>query len=60
MIAKLSEEIANAMRSADVRGKLQGMGSEPVGSTPEQFTAFRNAELTRVRALMAKAGISQP
>jgi tripartite-type tricarboxylate transporter receptor subunit TctC len=60
LIAKLSEEITIAMRSPDVRGKLQAMGSEPVGSTPEQFTAFRNAELTRVRALMAKAGITTP
>jgi len=33
------------------------MGAEPIGSTPEAFTAFRKAELARVRALMAKAGI---
>jgi tripartite-type tricarboxylate transporter receptor subunit TctC len=57
LIVRLAGEIANAMRSADLRGKLQSMGADPIGSTPEEFTAFRKAELTRVRALMAKAGI---
>ena len=57
LVTKLAGEIAAAMRSPDVSGKLQGMGAEPIGSTPEAFTAFRKAELARVRALMAKAGI---
>jgi tripartite-type tricarboxylate transporter receptor subunit TctC len=57
LIAKLAGEIAAAMRAPDVRAKLQGMGADPIGSTPEEFSVFRKAELARVRALMAKAGI---
>jgi tripartite-type tricarboxylate transporter receptor subunit TctC len=57
LIVKLAGGIAKAMRSPDVRGKLQSMGADPIGSTPEEFAAFRKAELARVRALMAKAGI---
>jgi tripartite-type tricarboxylate transporter receptor subunit TctC len=58
LIAKLSREIANAMRSPDVRSKLQGMGAEAIATTPEEFTVFRKAELTRIRALMSKVGIT--
>jgi tripartite-type tricarboxylate transporter receptor subunit TctC len=46
------------MRSPDVRSKLQGMGAEAIATTPEEFTAFRKAELTRIRALMSKVGIT--
>ena len=60
LIAKLAGELRAAMRAPEVSAKLQGMGAEPIGSTPEEFTAFRKAELTRVRALMAKAGITTP
>jgi tripartite-type tricarboxylate transporter receptor subunit TctC len=48
---------ASAMRAPDVRSRLQSLGAEPVGSTPEEFSAFRKAELVRVRELMSKAGI---
>jgi tripartite-type tricarboxylate transporter receptor subunit TctC len=57
VITKLAEEIAGAMRAPDVRAKLQSMGADSIGSTPEEFSAFRKAELARVRKLMAKAGI---
>ena len=40
-----------------VRAKLLGLGADPVGSTPEEFTAFRKAEYARVAKLVAKAGI---
>jgi len=57
VVAKLARAIAAAMRAPDVRSRLLGMGAEPVGSTPEEFAAFRMAELAKVRRLMSKAGI---
>ena len=57
VITKLGQAIAAAMRAPDVSSRLQSMGSDPVGSTPEAFSEFRKAELARVRVLMAKPGI---
>ena len=57
VIVTLAQAIADAMRAPDVRSRLQSVGAEPVGSTPEEFAAFRRAELAKVRKLMSKAGI---
>jgi tripartite-type tricarboxylate transporter receptor subunit TctC len=57
IVVKLSAELAGIMRMPDVRAKLVSLGADPIGSTAEEFAAFRNAELTRLKALVAKAGI---
>jgi tripartite-type tricarboxylate transporter receptor subunit TctC len=57
IVAKLSAELARVMQMPDVRAKLVSMGADPIGSTPDEFAAFRKAELTRLNALVAKAGI---
>jgi tripartite-type tricarboxylate transporter receptor subunit TctC len=57
IVVKLNGELARIMRAPDVRAKLVSMGADPIGSTPEEFAAFRKAELTRLKALVAKAGI---
>jgi tripartite-type tricarboxylate transporter receptor subunit TctC len=57
IVGKLSAELARIMRMPDVRAKLVSLGADPIGSTPEEFAAFRKAELTRLNALVAKAGI---
>ena len=57
IIVKLSAELARIMRMPDVRTKLVSIGADPIGSTPEEFAAFRQAEFTRLSALVAKTGI---
>jgi tripartite-type tricarboxylate transporter receptor subunit TctC len=57
IIARLANDISNIMRMPDVRAKLLGMGADPIGSTSEEFAAFRKAELIRLTKLVAKAGI---
>jgi tripartite-type tricarboxylate transporter receptor subunit TctC len=57
VVTKVSTELARIMRSADVRTKLVSMGADPIGSTPEEFAAFRQSEFTRLSALVVKAGI---
>ena len=44
VIKQLSEEIARIVRLDDVKARLEGMGTLPVGSTPDEFTAFIDAE----------------
>jgi tripartite-type tricarboxylate transporter receptor subunit TctC len=57
IIAKLSDEMAKIMRTPDVRTKLIGVGADPIGSTPEEFAAYRKAESAKLTKLVAKAGI---
>jgi tripartite-type tricarboxylate transporter receptor subunit TctC len=47
IINKVHAEVVKALNSTDVREKLVGMGSDPVGSTPEEFYAYIKLELER-------------
>ncbi len=44
IIKRVSEEVASIVRLDDVKARLEGMGTLPAGSTPEEFTAFIEAE----------------
>ena len=57
IIVKLSAELARSMQTPDVRTRLVSLGADPIGSTPEEFAAFRKAEFTRLSALVAKIGL---
>jgi len=51
---RLAGEIAKAVAMPEIRAKLEGLGLEPVGSKPEEFAAFVEAETARAAAI-AKA-----
>ncbi len=57
VVSRLSESIVKIMRMPDVREKLTGMGAAPVGTTPEEFAAFRKSEFAKLAKLVSKAGI---
>lgn len=57
IITKLSETIASSMRTAEMQSRLISLGADAIGSTPQEFASFRNAEFARVGALMQDAGI---
>jgi tripartite-type tricarboxylate transporter receptor subunit TctC len=57
IVSKLADEIAKIMRAPDVRNKLVGLGADPVGSTPEEFAAFRKTEFAKLAKLVARAGL---
>ncbi len=40
IIERLHSEILRALNSSDLRGRLLEAGADPVGSTPEEYTAF--------------------
>ena len=44
VLAKLHAEIVAALASDDVKAQLATQGSEPVGSSPQEFAAFLRAE----------------
>ncbi len=59
VIAKLHAEIVKDLKLPDVRERITALGFEPVGSTPQEFGVFLQAELAKwakvARALGAKA-----
>ena len=56
---KLQAEIGRALKNPDIRGKLVQQGADPVGSTPEEFSAYMRTETAKwakvVKASGAKA-----
>lgn len=55
MIAKLNGEILNALKAPDVQEFMAREGGEPVGSTPEELTAYFKREVAKY-ARVIRAG----
>jgi tripartite-type tricarboxylate transporter receptor subunit TctC len=56
IVAKLSAEIGRILRLQDVRDKLLALGSEPAGSTPEEFGAYIRAEMLKWSKIVKDSG----
>jgi len=57
IIERLNGEIVRALNSPDLRGRLTSLGAEPVGNTPEQYTAFVQNEIAKWAKVIKAAGI---
>ena len=57
IIDRLHGEIVRALRSPDLRERLQGLGADPVGNTPEQYTTFMQNEIAKWGKVIKAAGI---
>src|SRR5688572_3408595 len=57
IIDKLHAEIVRALNSPDLKERLQGLGADPVGNTPEQYTAFMQNEIAKWAKVIKAAGI---
>jgi tripartite-type tricarboxylate transporter receptor subunit TctC len=57
IIDRLHSEIVRALNSPDIRERLQGLGADPVGNTPEQYTAFMVNEIAKWTKVIRAAGI---
>ncbi len=58
VVAKLSLDARRVLQAPDVREKMLGLGSEPVGNTPEEFARFIRADQAKWSRLMKQAGIA--
>jgi tripartite-type tricarboxylate transporter receptor subunit TctC len=56
VVDKLSAAIAKAVKSPDVVEKIQGLGSEAVGSTPEEFSATLKKDRERWVPIIKASG----
>jgi tripartite-type tricarboxylate transporter receptor subunit TctC len=54
---KLSSEIHKAVTQTDLRERLKGLGTTPIGSTPAELTAFQRADIERWTKVVKTAGI---
>ena len=57
IIDRLHTEIVRALKSPEVRDRLQGLGADPVGNTPEQYSAFIQSEIAKWDKVIKAAGI---
>ena len=57
IIAKLSEELARIVRIPEVRASLLAQGSEPAGSTPDEFARFLRAEIDKWARIAKVSGM---
>jgi tripartite-type tricarboxylate transporter receptor subunit TctC len=57
IVEKLSAEVARIVRLPDVAQRFQLDGAEAVGSTPQEFAAFLNAETRKWGKVIRDAGI---
>jgi tripartite-type tricarboxylate transporter receptor subunit TctC len=57
ILERLHTEIVRALQSTEVREKLQGLGADPVGNTPEQYAAFMQSEIAKWAKVIKAAGI---
>ncbi len=56
-VAKLAAETTRILALPDVRERMLAAGVEPVGGTPEQFTAFVGSEMVKWGKVAKAAGI---
>jgi tripartite-type tricarboxylate transporter receptor subunit TctC len=57
IVTRLYKETVQALHASDVSEKLSGLGADPVGSTPEQFGAFMQAETAKWARVVREANI---
>jgi len=58
IVTALSNELVRLVRKPDVRSKLQNAGAEPVGSHPDEFTAFIAADYDKWSKVIRAANIT--
>ena len=57
IVARLNKDIISALENAQVQQRLAEDGSEPLPSTPNEFTAFIKSETVRWAPVIKAAGI---
>jgi len=56
IVTRLHDELVKALNRPDVRERIVADGSEPVGSSPEEFRQFMLADLAKCAKLVKESG----
>ena len=57
VVAKIQADAAKVIHLPEVRERLQGLGADPVGSTPAELTAAMKADYDRYGTIIRRLGI---
>jgi len=57
ILDRLHTDIVRALNAPDTRERLLGLGADPVGNSPEQYTAFMKNEIAKWAKVIKAAGI---
>lgn len=57
-VTRLAKEIQGALKDPGTRQKLEGLGLDPIGSSPDEFSKFLQTEMSRWAALVKTNKIS--
>ncbi len=57
VVNKLNAETLRILRLPDVRERLEGLGGEIIGSTPGEFAAYLQSEITKWGSVARAAGV---
>ena len=57
IVNRMAAETAKAVASADIKGRFETIGIEPVGSTPEEAGKFLDDEIAKWAKVIAAAGV---
>jgi len=57
IIARLHSEIVKILRMPDISERLSAQGSDPVGSSPDEFGAFMKSETAKWARVIKEANI---
>ena len=57
IVTKVNADIVRIVRQRDVKDLLSAQGADPVGNTPEAFTAYVRAEIDKWAQVIKRAGV---
>ena len=57
IVNRLNAEVAKAVNSAEIKGKFDALGIEPVGNSPELAAKFLNDEIAKWAKVIGAAGV---
>lgn len=57
VVARLNSEVVRILRMPEITARLASQGAEPIGSTPEEFTAFIRGEIAKWANLVKAANM---
>jgi tripartite-type tricarboxylate transporter receptor subunit TctC len=56
LVNRISADIARAVKSSDLTGRMKQQGMEPIGSTPEEFDALIRSEIEKWAKIVKLSG----
>ncbi len=57
IVSRMAAETAKAVASADIKGRFETVGIEPVGNTPEEAGKFLDDEIAKWAKVISAAGV---